>query len=129
MDSHAQYEIRVYAEAMAEFVKQVTPIAYQAFEDYNLSGFYLSSFEQDIFKQKLPERLWNDIYDDVVYRIVYTLNKNKARAKKDLYPLYVKNGGDDDESTFNTKWKTETLKTGNVRELREFQNKLKNLIN
>jgi thymidylate synthase (FAD) len=105
MDSHAQYEIRVYAEAMAEFVKQVTPIAYQAFEDYNLSGFYLSSFEQDIFKQKLPERLWNDIYDDVVYRIVYTLNKNKARAKKDLYPLYVKNGGDDDESTFNTKCK------------------------
>ena len=129
MDSHAQYEIRVYAEAMAEFVKQVTPIAYQAFEDYSLSGFYLSSFEQDIFKQKLPERLWNDIYDDVVYRIVYTLNKNKVRAKKDLYPLYVKNGGDDNESTFNAKWKTETLKTGNVRELREFQNKLKNLIN
>ena len=129
MDSHAQYEIRVYAEAMAKFVKQVTPIAYQAFEDYDLSGFYLSSFEQDIFKQKLPERLWNDIYDDVVYRIVYTLNENKARAKKDLYPLYVKNGGDDDESTFNAKWKTEILKTGNVRELREFQNKLKNLIN
>ena len=104
-DAHAQHEIRVYAEAMAEFVKQITPIAYQAFEDYNLSGFYLSSFEQDIFKQKLPERLWNDIYDDVVYRIVYTLNENKARAKKDLYPLYVKNGGDDDESTFNAKWK------------------------
>ena len=73
--------------------------------------------------------MWNDIYDDVVYRIVYTLNENKARAKKDLYPLYVKNGGDDDESTFNAKWKTEILKTGNVRELREFQNKLKNLIN
>ena len=38
MDDHAQYEIRVYAQAMAEIVKEVTPLAYAAFEDYVLNA-------------------------------------------------------------------------------------------
>jgi len=33
MDSHAQYEIRVYAEAMATIVKKIAPMAYEAFQD------------------------------------------------------------------------------------------------
>ena len=36
IDAHAQYEIRVYAEAMAEITKCVAPLAYEAFEDYIL---------------------------------------------------------------------------------------------
>lgn len=36
IDSHAQYEIRVYASAMAEIVKQIVPFAWEAFEDYML---------------------------------------------------------------------------------------------
>jgi thymidylate synthase (FAD) len=42
-DSHAQYEIRVYAEAMLDIVKAWVPIAYQAFLDYRLGAFTLSS--------------------------------------------------------------------------------------
>jgi thymidylate synthase (FAD) len=34
LDSHAQYEIRVYAEAIAEFVKLHCPWTWEAFEDY-----------------------------------------------------------------------------------------------
>ena len=34
LDDHAQYEIRVYAQAMAQCVKAVAPVAYHAFEDY-----------------------------------------------------------------------------------------------
>jgi thymidylate synthase ThyX len=30
MDDHAQYEIRVYAEAMAEFVKEKNPWTWEA---------------------------------------------------------------------------------------------------
>ena len=37
-DMHAQYEIRVYAEAIAALVKDWTPAAYQAFEDYRLGA-------------------------------------------------------------------------------------------
>ena len=36
--AHAQMEIRVYAEAMAELVKEHVPIAYQAYEDYRVSA-------------------------------------------------------------------------------------------
>ena len=42
-DAHAQYEIRVYAEAMLETVKAWVPIAYQAFLDYRLGSVTLSA--------------------------------------------------------------------------------------
>lgn len=45
MDSHAQYEIRIYAEKMAEIVKAVVPVAYEAFEDYSLYGSNFSRIE------------------------------------------------------------------------------------
>lgn len=45
MDSHAQYEIRVYAEALAECAKAVAPIAYEAFEEHTLGGLKFSRAE------------------------------------------------------------------------------------
>jgi thymidylate synthase (FAD) len=45
LDSHAQYEIRVYAEAMAEIIKEVVPISWEAFEDYHLKSMYFSKME------------------------------------------------------------------------------------
>ena len=41
-DSHAQYEIRVYAEEMCRLVKDWVPAAYRAFEDYRMGGATLS---------------------------------------------------------------------------------------
>ena len=41
-DAHAQYEIRVYAEAMCQIVRDWVPLAYGAFEDYRLGGAQLS---------------------------------------------------------------------------------------
>jgi len=48
MDAHAQYEIRIYADKMAEITKAVAPIAYEAFEDYRLYGTNLSKLEKEI---------------------------------------------------------------------------------
>ncbi len=45
LDDHAQYEIRVYAEAMAQIVKAVAPIAWEAFEDYSLHATRFSGLE------------------------------------------------------------------------------------
>ncbi|MGY6632820.1 MAG: FAD-dependent thymidylate synthase [Alkalilacustris sp.] len=42
-DAHAQYEIRVYAEAIAEVVRDWVPIAWRAFEDYRLGAVQLSA--------------------------------------------------------------------------------------
>lgn len=36
MDAHAQHEIRVYADVMADMVRRVTPYAYEAFENHVL---------------------------------------------------------------------------------------------
>ncbi|MEM9044812.1 MAG: FAD-dependent thymidylate synthase [Pseudomonadota bacterium] len=41
-DAHAQYEIRVYADAICEMVKDWVPAAYGAFEDYRLGAVQFS---------------------------------------------------------------------------------------
>jgi thymidylate synthase (FAD) len=42
-DAHAQYEIRVYAEAMLETVKAWVPLSYGAFTDYRLGAVTFSA--------------------------------------------------------------------------------------
>ena len=42
-DPHAQYEIRVYADAMLDSVRRWVPLAFEAFEDYVLGGARLSA--------------------------------------------------------------------------------------
>jgi len=57
LHSHAQYEIRVYAEAIASLVKQWVPMAWEAFEDYHLNGMHLSGPEVQLLQAILEEHL------------------------------------------------------------------------
>ena len=50
MDSHAQYEIQVFANAMAQVVKDALPICYLAFEDYQLNATRISGPEKELIK-------------------------------------------------------------------------------
>ncbi len=52
-DAHAQYEIRVYAEAMCKIVADWVPAAYRAFEDYRLGGAVLSEKGLQCLKRML----------------------------------------------------------------------------
>ncbi|MFN3972613.1 MAG: FAD-dependent thymidylate synthase [Gemmobacter sp.] len=52
-DAHAQYEIRVYAKAIAACVKDWVPLAYGAFEDYRMGGVSLSAKAVDVLKRRL----------------------------------------------------------------------------
>lgn len=52
-DSHAQYEIRVYAEKMCEIVKDWVPAAYSAFEDYRMGGANISEKGLECIRRKL----------------------------------------------------------------------------
>lgn len=45
MDSHAQYEIRAYAAAMARCARAVAPLAYEAFEEHILGSVRFSRAE------------------------------------------------------------------------------------
>jgi thymidylate synthase (FAD) len=42
-DAHAQYEIRVYAEAMLDTMRAWVPLTYDAFVDYRMGGVQLSA--------------------------------------------------------------------------------------
>jgi thymidylate synthase (FAD) len=46
LDAHAQYEIRVYADAMAQIIGDVTPLAWEAFQDYEVGALTLSRQER-----------------------------------------------------------------------------------
>lgn len=63
LDSHAQYEIRVYSQIIADIVKVITPFAWEAFSDYELNSVYLSKQElialKKIINFQLPD---NDDY-------------------------------------------------------------------
>ena len=72
-DSHAQYEIRAYAEAMLETLKKWVPITYEAFMDYRVGGTEVSAkgklIIQKLIKGEkiqledsgLSKREWNEL--------------------------------------------------------------------
>ena len=128
-DSHAQYEIRVFSDAMAKSVKEVAPFAWEAYQDYAVGGLRFSKIEQNILEKQLPNRVVEDILEDISYQLTATLHTNKPRKENELYPLYKKQGGLDSEHDFKLKWNSVEIEPGNVRELREFKEKLISLKN
>ncbi len=72
-DSHAQYEIRVYAEKMLETVRKWVPITYAAFLDYRVGAVSVSAKGKlvlqkmikgekcDIENSGLSKREWNEL--------------------------------------------------------------------
>ncbi len=52
-DAHAQYEIRVYADAMLETARRWVPIVCEAFEDYRIGGAQLSASGLAVVRQML----------------------------------------------------------------------------
>jgi thymidylate synthase (FAD) len=72
-DSHAQYEIRVYADIMLETVKKWAPITYDAFMDYRVGGTEVSAKGKkiiqslikgegiDLDNSGLSKREWNEL--------------------------------------------------------------------
>ncbi len=79
------------------------------------------------FQTKLPQRVLGDILEDISYSITASLHNNKARKNEDLYDLYLENGGSDSNEDFDIKWKAGNFEIGNVRELREFKEKISRL--
>lgn len=51
LDWHAQYEIRIYAQAIASIVKEIFPISFQAFSDYVLNSVTFSYTELSKIKE------------------------------------------------------------------------------
>jgi len=72
-DSHAQYEIRAYADVMIDSLKKWVPITFDAFMDYRVGGMELSAKGKEVIQKlikgekcdlessKLSKREWNEL--------------------------------------------------------------------
>ncbi len=74
LDPHAQWEIQEYARAMAEMVRQVVPVAWEAFEDYQLNSQTFSLIELRTIFERIP-----DFAPDVDALVEAGLSKGEAR--------------------------------------------------
>ena len=82
MDSHAQYEIRVFADAIARIAKDAVPICYEAFEDYQLNAVQLSGPEKDI----IASSTW-PMARDKALEIVFARFKNERETSEFIEKL------------------------------------------
>ena len=76
-DPHAQYEIRVYAEAMLDVVKRWVPAVFDAFSEYRLGGTHVSKTGMEVVKRLLSgeavtqetsglsKREWRELMDQL----------------------------------------------------------------
>ena len=74
-DSHAQYEIRAYADVMLDTVKKWVPITYEAFMDYRVGGTEVSAKGKSVIQKlikgeevsmkqsNLSKREWNELME------------------------------------------------------------------
>jgi len=83
-DSHAQYEIRAYADVMLDTLKKWVPITFEAFMDYRVGGTEVSSKGKkiikdlisgkkvDIVSSGLSKREWNELMNafDIKEKII-----------------------------------------------------------
>ena len=79
-DSHAQYEIRVYAETMLNTVKKWVPITHAAFLDYRVGAVHVSAKGKKVIQlmakgekvshesSGLSKREWNELMTSFGFR-------------------------------------------------------------
>jgi len=79
-DSHAQYEIRAYADVMIDTLKRWVPITFDAFMDYRIGGMELSAKGKVVIQKmlkgescnfessKLSKREWNELMESFGFK-------------------------------------------------------------
>ncbi len=79
-DSHAQYEIRAYADVMIDSLKKWVPITFDAFMDYRVGGMEISAKGKTVIQKmlkgekcnledsNLTKREWNELMDSFGFK-------------------------------------------------------------
>jgi len=78
MDAHAQWEIRVFADAIAEIVKDWVPYAWEAFDDYVRNSVTFSAIEQQLLQAAIVIATHDD---DVAYRNLLQLKEALSKGE------------------------------------------------
>jgi len=85
LDLHAQYEIRVYAEAMMKLIIPHFPIACEAFEDYIYKAESFSKQEMDLVRSFFD----NEAFEESLGKL-----GSNSLSKRELEEFNAKIGGD-----------------------------------
>jgi thymidylate synthase (FAD) len=93
IDDHAQYEIRVFAEAMANIVKETVPVAWEAFEDYVLNSRNFTAGELSVLSNLLNGKYDLDKLDTILEEEPNNLSKREIRELIDKLSEIKKSNG------------------------------------
>lgn len=80
-DAHAQYEIRVFADAIAEMVADWCPVAYEAWVDYRRDAVPFSRIEMELLRGAVN-----------LERLEYTLETEAGLSKREKIEFLAKLG-------------------------------------
>ena len=83
LDSHAQYEIRLYAQAVADIVKKHWPLTWEAFVDYRLEAMTLTRLDIEALKCVLTsdDGSWKGVFTHVRERNEFVAKADKLGIK------------------------------------------------
>ncbi len=77
-DPHAQFEIRCYAQAIADIVRNWVPDSYEAFQDYRQNAVTFSAQEWTVLRDLIPIGLRDKLFEDEL-GVEYGLSAREAR--------------------------------------------------
>ncbi len=98
MDTHAQKEIRVYADAMAEFVKKKCPLSWEAFQEHRVGASTYSASEVAILRNVIKENWLVDKILDLRHNQLKEDDASDALIKVEMAELRSKLTGEELES-------------------------------
>lgn len=86
LDKHAQYEIRVFAEAVFKLIQPVVPIATEAFTDYIFDGQTYANYQISRFELGELRDLLTYLYDLIpnIDKGIINSMKSKGASKREI---------------------------------------------
>lgn len=88
-DSHAQFEIRQYANVIAGIVKECCPLAFEAWYDYKYKSFNWTRLDQILFNKCKTEILANKDYEKSVSTIGESIGMSKREVAEFIEKLQI----------------------------------------
>lgn len=88
-DSHAQYEIRVYAEAICDIADVWVPHCFRAFQDYRLNAVQFSAQEMAALREVLMPACPNGILGAVARKHLVEQGGSEREAEEFLAKLHI----------------------------------------
>lgn len=95
-DSHAQYEIRQYANIMAGIIKLTHPLSFEAWYDYSHKSFNWTRLDQILFNKTRHITDEENDYEKSVYSIGESIGMSKREIEE--YFMKIRMPQDDDFS-------------------------------